>query len=98
MILSFLKLKKRKLNENFNNFFIIFTTYSYAIDSLFTISTTITNIDSINQAKFQNVDWDSISGNTNHFIGENDSWYLFQVVGKESSGSILVNKLKGECK
>lgn len=33
--------------------FIIFTTYSYAIDSLFTISTTITNIDSLTKRNFK---------------------------------------------
>ncbi len=77
--------------------FLIYLSYiSYASDSLYTVSATITNIDSVFQAKFQNMEWDSITTSTNHFVGENDSWYLLQVIGQESSGSQFINKLKGE--
>ena len=79
--------------------FLIYLSYiSYASDSLYTVSATITNIDSVFQAKFQNMEWDSITTSTNHFVGENDSWYLLQVIGQESSGSQFINKLKGEWK
>ena len=76
--------------------FNIFSLSIYANDSLYVISSTITNLDSLRDIQQQNIEWDSITTSTNHFIGENDSWYLLQVIGKESSGSILVNKLKGE--
>ena len=68
----------------------------FASDSLYVISSTITNLDSLSVIQQQNVEWDSITTSTNHFVGEFDNWHLLKVIGKESSGSILVNKLKGE--
>ena len=76
--------------------FNIFSLSIYANDSLYVISSTITNLDSLRDIQQQNIEWDSITTSTNHFVGEFDNWHLLKVIGKESSGSILVNKLKGE--
>lgn len=66
---------------------------AYSNDSLYVISSTITNLDSLRDVQQQNIEWDSITTSTNHFVGENDSWYLLQVIGKESSGSFNVDTI-----
>lgn len=68
----------------------------FASDSLYVISSTITNLDSLSVIQQQNVEWDSITTSTNHFVGENDSWYLLQVIGRESSGSFNVDTITVE--
>jgi predicted porin len=82
--------------KKFILFFFILISNCYSYDSLYVSSVTYTNLDSLNSIRYENVEWDSITTSTNYFVGENDSWYLLQVIGKESSGSKLINKLKGE--
>ena len=66
---------------------------SFASDSLYTVSATITNIDSVFQAKFQNVDWDSITDSTNHFLPKLNSIGFWGVSGYEGIDSISVDTL-----
>ncbi len=66
---------------------------SYASDSLYTVSATITNIDSVFKAKFQNVEWDSITDSTNYFLPKVNNGGFDQVYGNEGIDSVWVDTI-----